>query len=74
MNQAGPNTRHFVRDDRRPHTTATDGHAALHLSAGNCAGQRHDIIRIIIVHLRLSVAEIDHFMTGVAQHPDQILL
>ena len=74
MNQAGPNPRHFVRDDRCPNTTSTDGHAAIHLSAGNCAGQRHDKIRIIIVQLRLSVAEINHFMTGVAQHPDQIFL
>ena len=37
MNQAGPNARHLVRDDRCPHTTSTDGHAAIHLSAGNGA-------------------------------------
>src|ERR1039457_3990639 len=26
MNQAGPNPCHFVRDDRCPNTTSTDGH------------------------------------------------
>ena len=74
MNQAGPNPCHFVRDDRCPNTASTDGHAALHVSAGNCAGQRYDKIRIIVVQLRLPVAELDHFMTGLAQHPDQIFL
>ena len=74
MDQAGPNTRHFVRDDRCPNTTSTDGYTAIHLSASHCMGQRHNKIWIVIVQLRLSVAEIDHFMTGVAQHPDQIFL
>jgi len=74
MNQAGPNPRHFVRDDRCANTTSTNGHAALHLSAGNSSGQWHNKVRIIIVQLRLSVAEINHLMTGLAQHPDQIFL
>src|ERR1035441_8372628 len=50
MNQAGPNPRHFVCDDRCPDAASTDGYAALYVSAGDCAGQRHDKIRIIVVH------------------------
>ena len=64
MNQAGANSRHFVRNDRCPNAASTDCQAAIHVSVGNGAGQRHDKIRIIIVHLRPSVAEIDHFMTS----------
>ncbi len=70
VNQAGPNSRHFVRADRRPDTTSANGHATRNLSAGNSAGQWHDKIRIIIFHLWYSVAEINHIMTGRAQHPD----
>ena len=74
MDQAGPHARYLVGDDTRTNTTAADGHAAIHLPAGDRTSQRHNKIRIIIVHLRRSVAEIDHCMTGLAQHPDQILL
>jgi hypothetical protein len=72
MNQAGPNSLHFVRDDRCANTASTDGDAALYLSSSYGAGQRYDKIRIIVVHLRLTVAEIDHFMTGLAQHLEQM--
>ncbi len=74
MNQAGPNPRHFVRADRCPNTASTDGHAALHLSAGHRAGQRHDKIRIIIVQIQLQVAEIDHLMAGRAQLSSEMFL
>ena len=73
-NQAGPGSRHLVRDDRCPHTASTDGHAALHLSAGNRMGQRHDKIRIIIFPRRLAVAEINDIIAGLPQHSDQIFL
>ena len=66
MNQAGPNPRHFIRADRRTDSAAADSYAALHLPASNSPGQRHNKIRIIIAQLRLSVAEIDHCMTGLA--------
>ena len=42
MDQARPNPRHFVRDDRCPNATSTDGHAAIHLPASDCMGQRHN--------------------------------
>jgi len=74
MDQTRPHTRHLVGGDRCPNTAPTDGHAARYLSAGDGAGQRHDKVRIIIVQLWLSVSKIDHFITGSAQHPDQIFL
>ena len=74
MNQARPNARHFVRGDRCPHSAATNGHAAIHLSARDCARQRHDKIRIIIVRVRSAVAEIDHLMAGRAQLSDELFL
>ena len=72
MNQAGPNPRHFVRDNGCPHTASTDGHAALHLSAGNCARQRHYKIRIIVVRVQSAVAELDYLMAGRAQFSDEL--
>jgi hypothetical protein len=72
MNQAGSNSRHFIRGDRCANTTPADGNTALDVSAAHRTGQRHDKIWIIIVHLRLSIAEIDYFMASFAQHPGQI--
>ena len=74
MDQARPNARHFVRDDRGPDTAPANGHAAVHVTTSYGAGQRSDKIRIIILRLRLSVAKIDHCITGFAQPPDQISL
>ena len=74
MDQARPDARHFVRDDRCPDTASTNGHAAIHLPASDCPGQRHDKIRIIIAALRLSITKIDRHMTSFAQSPNQILL
>ena len=72
MNQAGPHPRHFVRDDRCPNTASTDGHAALHLSAGDCARQRHYEIRIIVIRVQSAVAELDYLMAGRAQFSDEL--
>ena len=66
-NQAGPNPRHFVGGDRCPNATSTDGHAAIHLPASDCAGQRHDKIRIIIIQLQLLVAEVNYLIASRAQ-------
>jgi len=44
MNQARPNPRHLVRGHRRLRRRSTDGHTAVQVAAGNCAGQRHDKI------------------------------
>lgn len=74
MNQTGPNPRHFVRGDRRPHTASTDGHAALHLSAGHRAGQWHDKIRIIVISIQSAVAELDYLMASPAQLSDKLFL
>jgi hypothetical protein len=43
-------------------------------SDGNGAGQWDDKVWIIIVQVRLPIAEIELFMTSRAQHPDQIFL
>ena len=72
MNQAGPNPCHFVRADRCPNPAATNAHAAIHLSGGNCARQWHDEIGIVIVLFRATVTKVNHFMTGFAQFPGQI--
>jgi hypothetical protein len=72
MNQAGSHPRHFVRDDRCPHTTSTDGHTALHLSAGNCARQRDDKIRIVVISVQSAVAELDYLVAGHAQLSDEL--
>ena len=74
MNQAGPNPGDFVRDDRCPHAASTNGHATIHLPCGNCAGQRHDKIGIIVIRIQAAVAETNHFITGRAQLADQLLL
>ena len=74
VNQAGPDPRHLVGGDRRPNAASTDGHAAIDLSAGDRAGQGHDEIRVVIVRLRLPVAEIDDFMAGGAEHRGEIFL
>ena len=74
MNQAGPNPRHLVRNDRCPNPASTDGHAALHTSAGHCAGQRHNKIRIIVIRVQSAVAEFDYLMAGRAQLSDELFL
>ena len=74
VNQTRPHPRHFVRADRCPNPTSTDGHAPLHRSAGHRAGQRPNKIWIIILRVRLLVAETYHLMTGLPQHPDQKFL
>jgi hypothetical protein len=74
MNQAGPNPRHFVRDDRCPNTTSTDGHTAIHLPASDCMGQRHNKIRIIVLSIQSAVTEVDYLMAGRAQLSDELFL
>jgi hypothetical protein len=74
MDQARADAHHLVGGNTRSHSAATNGHAAIYPPASDCAGQLHNKIRIIIVQGRLSVAKIDHLMTGLAQHPDQMLL
>jgi hypothetical protein len=74
VNQAGSNPRHFVRADGCSNPASTDAHAAIHLSAGDCTGQRNDKIRVVIAQIRPSVAEVDYFMPSLTQHPDQISL
>ncbi len=74
VNQAGSNSCYFISRDGGPRTTSTDGHASLLVSAGNCTGQRHNKIRIIIVRLRLAISEIAHLMAAFPQHASQIFL
>jgi hypothetical protein len=74
MNQAGPHPRHFVRDNRCPDTTSTDGHAAIHLPASDGAGQGNNLVRIIIVWCQAAIAEVDHDVTCLLQHRDQVVL
>ena len=74
MDQACPHVGHFVRGHGGAHATPTNSYTALHLSARNCAGQGDNKVRVIVVRLKFEVAEIDDFMTGRAQSPDQISL
>ena len=74
VNQTRTDASNFVRGDRCANSAATDGHAPLHISAGNGAGQRHDIIRIVIIDLQMSVSEIDCVMTSDPQFLGEILL
>ena len=67
MNETRADTGDLVRGDRCANSTTTDGHASFHVSASNGASQWHDIIQIIIVELRVSVSEIDYFITGLTQ-------
>lgn len=64
MNETRANAGNFVRSDRCPNSAATDGNAPLHIAASNRAGQRHDIIWIVIVKPRVAVSEIYDFITG----------
>jgi hypothetical protein len=74
VNQTGADARNLVRNDRRPDATPADGHAPRYFSTRDGARQRHDKVRIVIVRLRLAVAEVDHLLTGLAQLPYQVLL
>lgn len=74
VNEARADAGNFIRGDRCSYSAATDGHATLHISAGNGARQRHDIIRIVIVELRVLVSEIHYFITGLSQPLCEMLL
>jgi len=74
MNQAGPNPSHFVRGNRRPDTASTNGDTPLDLPSSHRPRQRDDKIRVIIVHPRLSVPEIDYFLICFTQDFDKIFL
>ena len=74
MDQACPDARHFVGNYTRTHAAATNGQTAMHFPAIDRTGQGHNKIWIIIVQVRLSVAEVDHIMNGLAQHPNRIFL
>jgi hypothetical protein len=74
MNQAGPNTRHFVRGDGCSDTASTNGHASFDFSGRHRPSHGDDEIRIIIVRLRLLIAEIDHFVSTLAQQIGQVFL
>ena len=66
VNQARPNPRYFVRADACPNTATTDTQAALHRSGGNRPGHGNDEIRVVIVHFRTVIAEINYLMSGLA--------
>ena len=73
MNQAGPDTRNFVRGNRCADTAPTDGHSAFQVSASYRLGERNDEIRVIIVLVPLPVTEFDHVVTGFAQLSGEML-
>src|SRR6188472_190255 len=66
--------RYLVGGNARLYATTADGHAAIHLAASNCTGQRHNKIWIVIIRLRLPVAKVNHFIVSFRQPPDQIFL
>jgi hypothetical protein len=72
MNQTGSDARHLVGNNRSTDSAAADGNTSLHISSGDCSGQRHDKIRIIVIGHRLPVTEINDFRTGLTQHADQV--
>jgi len=74
VDQARANAGHLVGGDRGAHSAAANGYASIHLAARDSTCQRNDKIRIVIVRLRPEVSEIDHIMTGLAQHAGQMLL
>ena len=73
MNQAGPDARHFVRGDRCADTAPTDGYSAFQVSASYRLGERNDKIRVVIILVRLPVAEFDHIVTDFAQLSGKML-
>jgi hypothetical protein len=74
MDQTRPHACHLVSDHARPDATAADGHAALDISASDCACQRHDKIRIIVIQIQSAVAEVNYLMAGRAQLSDELFL
>ena len=64
MDQTRTHTGHFVSNNARPNPTAADGHAAIDGSSGNSASQRLDKIRVIIIRIRLTVAEVGNLVAG----------
>jgi hypothetical protein len=74
VDQAGPHARHLVGGNARTHAATADGHAAVHLAASNCTGQGHNKIRIVIIRLRLAVAEVGYSIVSLTQHRAQVLL
>ncbi len=74
MDKAGTNSDDFVRGNGRTYATAANAHSALHIAAGNGAGERHDEIRIIVVLVRLPITEINYLVTGLTHLSGQELL
>ena len=74
MNQTGPDPSYFVRGDARTHTTAADGHAAVHFLASDYTRQWHYEVRVIIIRVQLAVAEVDYITASRAQSSDKMFL
>jgi len=74
VNQTRADADNLIRRDRCSNSASANRNPSLHVSTGNSASQRHDIIRIIIVELRVSVSKINYFMTSVPQSLGQIVL
>jgi len=74
VDQARADAGHLVGGDRDSHSAAADGYASSHFASRDSTCQRNDKIRIVIIQLRPEVSEIDHIMTGFAQHAGQMSL
>src|ERR1700730_3312015 len=55
-------SRYLVRTDRSSHAASADGNAARDCPGGNGLSERDDKIRIIVVRVKATGSEIDHFM------------
>jgi hypothetical protein len=73
MNQAGPDARHFIRGDRCSDTAPAGGYSTFQVSASHRLGERNDKIRVVIILVRLPVAEFDHVITRFAQLSGKML-
>jgi hypothetical protein len=73
MNQASPDARHLVRRDRCADTAPTGGYSTFQVSASHRLGERNDKIRVVIILVRLPVAEFDHVITRFAQLSGKML-
>src|SRR5262249_22217836 len=74
MTQSSPNSMNFVDGDGSTDAAATDHDATFDLAGSHGLREWYDKVRIVVRGIKRRGTEIDHFVSSLAQPPDQKLL